>query len=262
MQDLVVAQAADDLAAVREQWGDLLAAIGRAPRAEWPPRECREWEQPAAAEDAPAVGRMPLVLREHPAPLNLTALDAAVQTERELFELCDAVAAAVQRPARRHLVGRRTPDATLMRWASDADDLADPARWRFASPTDPGSRAYGLHWAAVWLEGRALGEESGDLFTAVRPLLADEIAATARMARARVERALGRDGQPTALDRPCPYCRGPLTAYTRSGNPAAATVTCGTGSSCTAPVLLNGQGRREWSGAELVGLFVALSTAG
>ncbi|MET9923313.1 MULTISPECIES: hypothetical protein [unclassified Streptomyces] len=261
-------QAADDLAAVREQWGDLLAAIGRAPQVEWPPRECREWEQPAAAEDAPAVGRMPLVLREHPAPLNLTALDAAVQTERELFELCDTVAAAVQRPVRRRpslnipsYSGRTAPARSRMRMVVDRADRDHPARWRYASPTDPGSRAYGLHWAAVWLEGRALGEESGDLFTPVRPLLADEITATARRARARVERALGRDGQPTALDQPCPYCRGPLTAYTRSGDPAAATVVCGTGSSCTAPVLLNGRGRREWSGAELVGLFVALEAA-
>ncbi|MGW4305092.1 hypothetical protein [Streptomyces californicus] len=251
------AQAADDLAAVREQWGDLLAAIGRAPRAEWPPRECREWEQPPAAEDAPAVGRLPLILREHPAPLNLTALDAATTTERELFELCDVVAAAVQRPVRyiatdKHGRGRYQPDPT---------DRADPARWNYTSPTDPGSRAYGLHWAAVWLEGRALGEQAGELFAPVRPLLADEMASTARRARARVERALGRDGQPTALDRPCPYCRGPLTAHTRSGDPAAATVVCGTGSSCTAPVLLNGRGRREWAGAELVGLFVALEAA-
>ncbi|MER7697020.1 hypothetical protein [Streptomyces sp. NPDC096095] len=254
---LTRAQAADDLAAVREQWGDLLTAIGRPPRAEWPPRECREWEQPAAAEDAPAVGRLPLVLREHPAPLNLTALDAAVQTERELFELCDVVAAAVQRPVRysatdRHGRARYQPDPT---------DRDDPARWHYAAATDPGSRAYGLHWAAVWLEGRTRGEQSGDLFTAVRPLLADEIAATARTARARVERALNRDGRPTALDRPCPYCRGQLTAHTRSGDPSAATVVCGTGSACPAPVLLNRRGRREWAGAELVGLFVALEAA-
>ncbi|WP_050487137.1 hypothetical protein [Streptomyces sp. CNS654] len=255
----LAASVADDLAAVREQWGDLLAAIGRPPRAEWPPRDSRALG--AVPDDEPTVGRLPLVLREHPAPANLTALDAATTTERELFELCDTVAAAVQRPVRRHLIGRRTPDATLMRWAPDAADLADPARWSYASPIDPGSRAYGLHWAAVWLEGRALGEESGDLFAPVRPLLADEITATARRARARVERALGRDGQPTVLDRPCPYCRGPLTAYTRSGDPAAATVVCGTGSACTAPVLLSARGRREWAGADLVGLFVALEAA-
>lgn len=94
-QDLVVAQAA----AVREQWGDLLTAIGRMPRAEWPPRECREWEQP-------------------------------------------------------------TPRAP---------------------PPSAACRSF---------------------------------SATTR--RARVERALGRDGQPTALDRQCRYCRGPLTAYTRA----------------------------------------------
>lgn len=63
----------------------------------------------------------------------------------------------------------------------------------------------------MWLEGRALGEEPGGLFAAVRALLADAGDATAR--RARVEHALGSDGQPTVLDRPCPYCRGPPTAH-------------------------------------------------
>ncbi|MFJ2909375.1 hypothetical protein ACIO8F_08055 [Streptomyces sp. NPDC087228] len=252
-------RAAADLRAIREQWGDLLAAIGRPPRAEWPPRECREWEQPLA-DDAPAVGRLPLVLREHPAPLNVTALDAAVSVEREFFELCDTVAAAVQRPIRRHVVGRPTPGIALARRVTDSADRDDPARWRYASPTDPGSRTYGLHWAAVWLEGRALGEKSGDLFAPVRPLLLDEITATARRARQRVEQALGRDGHPTVLDRPCPYCRGHLTAHTRSGDPMAATVVCSTGSACTAPVLLD-RGRRTWAGADLVGLYVAMEAA-
>src|SRR5690606_27655125 len=70
------AQAAADLQAIREQWGDLLAAINRPPAAEWPPRydaNMRDHDEP---DDAPAVGRLPLTLREHPAPLNLTALDA------------------------------------------------------------------------------------------------------------------------------------------------------------------------------------------
>jgi hypothetical protein len=254
-------QAAADLYATREQWGDLLAAIGRPPRAEWPPRECREWEQPAA-EDAPAVGRLPLILREHPAPLNLTALDAALAVERDLFDLADTVAAAVQRPVRRrvhHVASGRVTRSRV--WADvDAADRDDPARWRIASPADPGSRAYGLHWAAVWIEGRTLGEQPGDLFGPVRPLLLDEVAATARHARQRVEQALGRDGRPTALDRPCPYCRGHLTAHTRSGDPMAATVVCSTGSACTAPVPLD-RGRRMWAGADLVGLYVAMEAA-
>ncbi len=56
----------------------------------------------------------------------------------------------------------------------------------------------------------------GDLFTAIRPLLSDKIAATTLRARAGAERVFGREGRPTALDRPCPYCRGPLTAFTRA----------------------------------------------
>lgn len=88
----------------------------------------------------------------------------------------------------------------------------------------------------------------------------DDLAAVARRARTRVETALGRDGRPTALDRSCPYCRGHLTAHTRSGDPMAATVVCSTGSACTAPVLLD-RGRRVWAGADLVGLYVALESA-
>lgn len=191
-----------------------------------------------------------------------------METERELFQLCDTVAAAVQRPVRRRyhrpqpVRGRAAPRGGYRSQAYiDSADRADPARWRTASPTTPGSRTHGLHWAAVWLEGRALGEESGDLFSPVLPPLSETIATTARRARARVERALGRDNQPTQLGQPCPYCRGPLTAYTRSGDPAAATIECGTGSNCTAPVPLNGRRRREWAGAELVSFYVALNAA-
>lgn len=248
-------RAAADLAAVREQWGDLLAAIGRRPRTEWPPRDSRALGT-LPEDDEPSIGRLPLTLREHPAPLNLTALDAAVSVERDLFGLADTVAAAVQRPIRYTATGRHGRN----RYQPDEADRLDPARWQYASPTDPGSRAYGLHWAAVWVEGRAVNEDQGDLFTPVRPVLLDEIAATARRARRTVEQALGRDGQPTALDRPCPYCRGALTAHTRSGDPAAATIVCDTGSACTAPVLLD-RGRRMWRGAELVTLYVAMEAA-
>lgn len=252
--DPIANRAAADLAAVREQWGDLLAAIEQPPAAEWPPREYRTVDvQAAARKTEPAIGRLPLTLREHPAPLNLTALDAALSVERDLFGLADTVAAAVQRPIRYTATGRHGRN----RYQPDEADRLNPARWIYAAPTEPGSRAYGLHWAAVWIEGRALGEDQGDLFTPVRPVLLDEIAANARRARRTVEQALGRDGQPTALDRPCPYCRGPLTAHTRSGDPAAATIVCATGSACTAPVPLD-RGRRMWRGAELVTLYVAM----
>ncbi|MFK0108535.1 hypothetical protein [Streptomyces sp. NPDC091217] len=257
-------RAAVDLAAVREQWGDLLAAIERPPAAEWPPRETRGgFLDQLAADDrtddpmpaAPVIGRLPLTIREHPAPLNLDALDAALDTERDLFDLADAVAEQVQRPVRRTPVALRSyPPRTVMR-----EDLADrqhPGRWHYQTPEAAGSRAYGLHWAAVWLEGRALGEEYGDLFTPAPALLLDHIAATAAGARRRVERALGRDGRTTVLDDPCPFCGGKLAGHTQPGGEPV--VTCSAGPQCGAPVLLDGRRRRAWRGADLVGLWVAL----
>ncbi|MFJ2017229.1 hypothetical protein [Streptomyces nodosus] len=265
-------QAAADLRAVREQWGDLLTAINRRPRAEWPPRDnIADLLATTADEDdeptGPTVGRLPLTLREHPAPLNLSALDAAHQVERDLFELADRIAAAVQRPVRRRpslnipsYTGRTAPAFRRTRMVIDRADRDDPARWQYAAPTSPGSRAYGLHWAAVWVEGRVCGEDNGDLFRSLPPTLLDEAAATARRARATVERALNRDGQPTKLDDPCPWCGGRLTAHTRSGDPAAAVIVCGTGPGCGAPVVLE-HGRRVWQRETLAGLWAALDAA-
>ncbi|MEW2297334.1 hypothetical protein ABZ719_32310 [Streptomyces sp. NPDC006743] len=255
----VARRAAVDLAAVREQWGDLLAAVGRRPAAEWPPRDSRAYidghlaEQADTVEDeqpAATVGRLPLLLREHPAPLNLDALDAATEVERELFDLADAVAEYVQRPIRPARDSRG-------RSVTDQADAADPARWHYQAQTSPGSRAFGLHWAAVWLEGRALDEPAGDLFEPMPVRLLDHVAATASRARRTVERALGRDGRSTTLAEPCPWCAGCLTGRTRPGGEPV--VVCSTGAACTAPA--DGRRSGEWRGADLVALWVALAEA-
>ncbi|WP_405561899.1 hypothetical protein [Streptomyces sp. NBC_01180] len=255
-------QAAEHLRSIREQWGDLLAAIEQPPAAEWPPRENREFDLPAPADlddQLAAIGRMPLVLREHPAPLNLDALDAATDVERALFELADQIAAAVQRPVRRANVATITRSGQpFTRIVEDVSDRADPARWHYQAPTSPGSRAYGLHWAAVWIEGRILGEDTGGLFAHVPARLLDEAAAVTRSARRAVERALGRDGRTTTLGRACPWCGGQLAGRTRSGGEPS--VTCSTGYGCSAPVLLD-RGRRVWAGPDLVGLYVAMGAA-
>ncbi|MGA5084076.1 hypothetical protein [Streptomyces pseudogriseolus] len=269
--DTLARQAAADLRAVREQWGDLLAAIERPPAAEWPPREYRTVDVQAAAradDDAPAVGRLPLTLREHPAPLNLDALDAAVSVERALFESCDALAARVQRPPRRLELRREDPfRGPVLMWSGvDPADYNDPARWHLPTVRDigpgnaasAGSRAHGLHWAAVWLEGRALDERHGDLFAPTPPALLDALAGVAAHARRTVERALQRDGRTVALDDPCPWCRGQLTGRTMPGN--VPSVSCATGEACGAPVPLD-RGRRTWQGADLVGLYVAMQAA-
>ena len=272
---LTACQAADDLRAIREQWGDLLAAIERPPAPVWPPREYRTVDIQAAAHDQdtePVIGRLPLTLREHPAPLNLAALDAACSVERALFEACDAIATRVQRPVRRRpatqQLTRRNPRVL---YVDDQADRDDPRRWHLPTHrsatlvqgegiASAGSRAHGLHWAAVWLEGRALGEDVGDLFAPLPLPVLDDLARVARLARARVEHALNRDGRPTPLDDPCPWCGGTLTAHTRSGDPDAATIVCTTGEACGAPVVLD-RGRRTWRGADLVGLWVAMQAA-
>ncbi|MFF8095703.1 hypothetical protein [Streptomyces sp. NPDC016675] len=260
-------RAAEDLRAIREQWGDLLTAIERPPAQEWPPREYRTVDVQAAARDRgaePVIGRLPLILREHPAPVNLDALDAAVSVERALFELADRIAEQAQRPVRRrHVLDTLDGAGSPGRFEDDQDDRDDPARWHLpthnasvtARAASPGSRAHGLHWAAVWIEGRILGEAAGDLFTAVPLRTLDEAAATVRRARATVERALNRDGRTITLDTPCPWCGDVLTGRTVPGGEPY--VTCDRGEPCPAPVILDGR-RRIWRGADLVGLWAAM----
>ncbi|MFZ3471447.1 hypothetical protein ACODT4_20680 [Streptomyces sp. 2.9] len=263
-------RAADDLLAIREQWGDLLAAIARRPAAaDWPPRDSRAYidghltdqaDDDEHQDDEPAIGRTPLTLREHPAPVNLDALDAALDVERDLFDLADQLAAQAQRPVR---TGRDAHG----RFVRDEDDAADPARWtcthhRDAGPADAvahGSRTHGLHWAAVWVEGRLLGEDVDEgLFAAIPARVLDEAAAVVSRARRTVERALGRDGRTTDLPEPCPWCGGALAARTRSGGEPL--VMCSTGEGCEAPAPLY-RDHRVWRGADLVPLWVALHTA-
>ncbi|QMP84088.1 tail assembly protein [Streptomyces phage Alderaan] len=240
---------AADLRAVREQWGDLLVAIEQRPADTWPPRETRGFLDQlgdAHQDDEQPLSRTPLTIRQHPAPANLTALDAALAVEAALFTACDSIATRSQRPAR--------PDVPK--------DREDPRRW--TPPTvgpsgrtaAAGSRAHGLHWAAVWLEGRALGEDQGDgLFGPLGDDVLDDLATVARRARRRVEAALGRDGRTTALPDPCPWCGGELLARTVPGGEPSAT--CQTGEQCQAPAALD-RGRRTWRGADLAALWAAL----
>lgn len=230
------------LRAIREQWGDLLCAIDTPPAQEWPPVYDRAWERPPAEPDA-QIGRLPLTLREHPAPLNLGALDAAVAVETALFDLADRLAPVVQRSI------------------SAPDDRSDPDRWHYRTPTWHGSRANGLHWCAVWLERRLLDEDHSKAHWPLSLFLLDEVTTEVAAAHRVMTRTLGRDGRDTVLPTPCPWCRGELTARTTSGDPMAAVVTCGTGPTCTAPAPYDGEARRVWRGADLCGLYGALSAA-
>jgi hypothetical protein len=238
------------LAEIREQWGDLLAAIDRPPVAEWPPRELRHTLDVADTEPGPQVGRLPLTLRQHPAPLNLDALDAALSVEVALFALADQLAAAHQSTT----VGRDDPD----RWHYAGLRHLD----RRAPVSTAGSRANGLHWAAMWIEDRLKATEPTELHGVVRGVLREHAERVVAAAHRDMARALGRDGRTTVLPAPCPWCHGELTARTTSGDPMAAVVTCGTGPTCTAPAPYDGEARRTWRGADLCGLYGAMSAAG
>lgn len=252
-------RAAADLRNLREQWGDLLAAIGRRPAPEWPPRRTQERAVEEEMADREPTTRLPLTLREHPAPVNLDALDAAISIEEALFESCDAISARVQRPVR-YITHMGRPTRVV-----DSADHSDPHRWHLPTVRDlgpgnassAGSRRHGLHWAAVWLEDRAVQTEPTDLHAVLPFLVVDDLATVARRALHRLEAALGRDGRSTPLDDPCPYCGAGLYARTRSGDPTQAAIICVRGDACPAPVPLH-DGRRQWTGADLATLWAAM----
>ncbi|MFJ8334592.1 hypothetical protein [Streptomyces sp. NPDC094437] len=240
------------LRCVREQWVELLLAIETPPADVWPPRQLAHTRR--AGDDEPLVveDRAPLVLREHPAPLNLDALDAGLAIERMLFDLADTLAAAVQHAKQ-----------------------DDPRRWEFQHPgaanarRAAGSRAYGLHFASVWIEGRVLDEDTepeqqldgtptAPPFKPLPPHLLHEARRTARVAEGRLLRTLGLDQRTMPVpDRPCPWCGGELTLHTTPDG--APSVTCSTGEDCMAPVPLDDRGRRVWGWGDLVGLVDALA---
>lgn len=242
----IAAQTVAALRRIRELWGELLIAIETPPAEVWPPRQLAHTLNPEP--DEPLVQRLPLTLREYPAPVNLGALDTGLAIEEAVFDLADILAAACQRA-----------------------EPGDLRRWEIRTETTPGSRAHGLHWSCVWIEGRARGEDTdpetesdGDTSPApFRPLReAQQIEARhiARTAEQQLLRALGLDHRDTVIpDRPCPWCAYQLTLHVGPDIPPA--VTCATGPSCTAPVLIDETGRRVWRWRDLPALVTALDAA-
>ena len=188
----------------------------------------RSFLDQAAADDriaaGPVVGRLPLVLREHPAPANLDALDAACQIERDLFDLADQVAAVVcNAPC---AAARPPPTGPAWFGGSSTPPTATTPRAGTTSPPRRPAAAAGLRWASNWIEQRVTGEACGDLFARLGPAEAERVATVAARARRPLERALGRTGAPpcwTGRARGAPgitAARGP--AVSRSSRAARA----------------------------------------
>ncbi|UUN29443.1 hypothetical protein [Streptomyces sp. FIT100] len=253
MQHPVAIRTAARLRTIREQWGALLAAVETPPApSTWPPAETRAFLNTGAADDGALLveDRTPLTLRQHPAPANLDALDACLFVEQQVFDLADTLAATVQHAG-----------------------VDDPRRWTFVDPGAPdartaiGSRAHGLHWAALFIEGRVLDEDTepelldGRLMAApYSPLpewALDEAARVARACEQRVARIVAADaitGSRT-LPTPCPACGGALVVRAALTEPP--TVTCRTGEACGADTSRDARGRRVWEWPACLPLLLA-----
>jgi hypothetical protein len=288
--------AVQQLKAIREQWGDLLHAITVPPAPVWPPVQPSVQHLAAEDDDAPAVGRLPLTLRQHPAPLNLDALDAAMGIERGLFDLADRLAASVQVPHAACCPKHVEPEPDRWHYATDREVLLRTPT-RLMSGTDPrtdrdrhmealhgvprvqrtkagrgdtmpvttaGSRTLGLHWAACWISDRLAATEPTGLHGVVRGVLRDHAERVTAQAHRTLLAALGRDERAIPASEPCPWCHGTLTTRTTSGDPDDMTITCDTGPSCTAPTPYDTDpgsrtfGRRRWAGRDQI---AALMTA-
>ncbi len=249
MNPATTAQTVSALRRIRELWGDLLVAIETPPVSDtWPPRQLAHALRPATDPDDAPAPKLPLVLRDFPAPANLDALDAGRAIEEALFDFADVLAEASQRTV-----------------------PGDPRRWELPTETSPGSRRHGVHWAAVWIEGRVRSEDTEpesqpDGTVALAPFRRlseahqSEARQIARRCEHRLLRTLDLDERSTPVpDRPCPWCGGQLTLHT--GPDIEPTVTCATGRDCTAPVLADERGRRIWRWRDLPGLVHALGAA-
>lgn len=227
----------DEVAASRMSPADWLARLG-----------IGETGEPALVE------REPLVLAEAPAPLRLHVVDACRAIEVVLAAVCDEIAADVQRPAisppRRGWADPVSLDLDLLA----TRDAADERRWRY----NLGDRS--APTAAGWLLARWHDEEGP--FAPLHDGHRTRIAEVAREAAHRVERTIGTGRRSVPIsDRPCPWCTGLLVMHT-SPDDGGDAVTCSTGVECPAPVVLDGDGRRVWAGADaLVALADALSAS-
>ncbi|MFI5808896.1 hypothetical protein [Streptomyces sp. NPDC051561] len=241
MQHPVAIRTAARLRTIREQWGALLAAVETPSTSTvWPPAETRAFLNTGADEGALLVeDRAPLTLRQHPAPANLDALDAARFVERQVFNLADTLAAAVQHGT----------DDDPRRWAPLTLGARD-------ARTAVGSRAHGLHWACVFVEARVLNEDTepellGDTlisapFATLPEHLLHEAARVARACEQRVARIVAADTitGSRVLPAPCPSCGGVLVVRAAPADPP--TVTCCTGERCEADTGRDAHGRRVW----------------
>ncbi|MEZ0066718.1 hypothetical protein ABIA32_002730 [Streptacidiphilus sp. MAP12-20] len=238
---------------LRDHLGDLKAAQYTDPNPVWPPQRLTTemWairDQEAAAERAE---RNEYALGDAPAPvLNLTAMETLQHVEAELLALADIVANTCQRPVPTLTVKSSPIDILRAR-----NDHTDPRRWHYNA-----SWKQGAHWAAVYVDGRLADEdvwEPDSLFLPMPDRTRREAGEVIRDCWQRTATILGiGDRRVTIPDRPCPWCGGVLILHQPADE--SPSITCQTGTDCTAPVTRDQRGRAVWDWLHLGALVNAL----
>ncbi|MFC7909040.1 hypothetical protein [Streptomyces nigra] len=218
---------ANHLHTVINHWGDLQDALGTSQADTWPPVMgiARLHDHLKATEDAVeqrALERSPDQIGASVAPLRISILDTMTALDRQLVDVADYIAAAVQRPAVARVRSASPTDTVGLQLATLAmKDAADERRWSY---TDPRRRT--APFAAAWLLARHDGADGP--FRPLTGVEQDQIAAAARWAASQVEQALELTRRAQVLERPCPHCRGVLRVEGGDGRvPAVKCRGCG-----------------------------------
>lgn len=174
-----------------------------------------------ATEDAVeqrALERSPDQIGATAAPLRIAILDTMTALDRQLVDLTDYIAAAVQRPAVARVRSASPDDAVGLQIATLAmKDAADERRWSY---TDPRRRT--APFAAAWLLARHDG--AAGPFRKLTGVQQDQIGSVARWSAGQIHQALEMARKTQVLERPCPHCRGQLRI--EGGDGRVPTVKC------------------------------------
>ncbi|MET9729648.1 hypothetical protein ABZZ79_02975 [Streptomyces sp. NPDC006458] len=217
---------ADHLHTVINHWADLQTALATNQADTWPPvmgiaRLHDHLKATDYAVELRALERSPDQIGATAAPLRIAVLDVMTAVDRQLVDVADSIASAIQRmPTTRVPIRVAGPgdDVALQLRTLILRDEADDRRWSF---TDPRRRTG--PYAAAWLLARHDGAPGP--FAKLTPVQHDQIAAAAQWAAGQIAQALEMTRRTQALERPCPHCRGQL--HIEGGDGRDPAVWCG-----------------------------------
>ncbi|MFE7073781.1 hypothetical protein ACFU96_27210 [Streptomyces sp. NPDC057620] len=172
------------------------------------------------ARDLRLLERDPAQVGERPTPLRVAILDTMQAIHADLLECADAVAEVAQRQPMGQLPAGY-PEADRARRAVLAmKDRHDPRRWKWTGPQPAAP------YTALWLLGRVQGAPGPFHRLDVRQ--AELIAAVARSAAERIERALDISVERRTLDQRHEGCGGRIDVHGGEGKtPLAHCRLCG-----------------------------------